>query len=84
MEITPKSQALLDLIILEGKKMAVEVSSIATGGCSDGNFTAALGIPTIDGMGLVGANSHRQDEYVELSSIPTMVNLIANVCKALI
>ncbi len=84
MEITLKSQALLDLIILEGKKMEVEVSSIATGGCSDGNFTAALGIPTIDGMGLVGANSHRQDEYVELSSIPTMVNLISNVCKALI
>ncbi|MCP4723035.1 MAG: M20 family metallopeptidase [Desulfobacteraceae bacterium] len=84
MEVTLKSQALLDLIILEGKKMEVEVSSIATGGCSDGNFTAALGVPTIDGMGLVGANSHRQDEYVELSSIPTMVNLISNVCKALI
>ena len=84
MELTPKSQALLDLIIREAKKLAVEVSSIATGGCSDGNFTAALGIPTIDGMGLVGANSHRQDEYVELSSIPIMVNLIANVCKTLI
>ena len=84
MEITPESQALLDVILLEGKKMGIDVSSIATGGCSDGNFTAALGTPTIDGMGLVGANSHRPDEYVELASIPVMVNLISNVCKALI
>lgn len=84
METTQKSLALLDLIINEGKKMDINVTSIATGGCSDGNFTAALGTPTIDGMGIVGANSHRQDEYVELSSIPVMVNLIANVCKSLI
>ena len=84
METTPKSLALLDLIINEGKKMDVNVTSIATGGCSDGNFTAALGAPTIDGMGIVGANSHRQDEYVQLSSIPIMVNLISNVCKSLI
>ncbi len=84
LEITPQSQALLDVIFLEGKKMGIDVSSIATGGCSDGNSTAALGIPTIDGMGIVGANSHRQDEYVELASIPIMVTLISNVCKALI
>ncbi|OQY51364.1 MAG: hypothetical protein B6230_05070 [Desulfobacteraceae bacterium 4572_89] len=84
MEITPESQALLDIIFLEGKKMGIDVSSISTGGCSDGNFTSAIGTPTIDGMGLVGANSHRQDEYVELASIPVMVNLISNVCKALI
>ena len=84
METTQKSLALLDLIINEGRKMGVNVTSIATGGCSDGNFTAALGTPTIDGMGIVGANSHRQDEYVELPSIPVMVNLISNVCKTLI
>jgi di/tripeptidase len=34
-------------------------------------------------MGLVGANSHRPDEYVELTSIPVMVSLISRVCRNL-
>ena len=84
METSPASLALIDRIKSQARLLGVDVSAIATGGCSDGNFTAALGTPTVDGMGIVGANSHRQDEYVELSSIHTMVTLVANVCKGLI
>ena len=67
----------------EASQMGLKIEYIATGGCSDGNFASALGVPTIDGMGLVGANAHRQDEYVELDSIVPQIQLIASVCKAL-
>lgn len=82
MECGPDTQRLFDLIQATGVDMGITVGSIATGGCSDGNFTSARGVPTIDGMGLVGANSHREDEYVELSSINSMVLLVSRVCKS--
>jgi glutamate carboxypeptidase len=84
MTATPKSRVIQDLIIAEAKKMGIQMGAITTGGCSDGNLTASLGIPTVDGLGLVGANSHRKDEYVELESIPVMVNLICRVIPQLI
>jgi glutamate carboxypeptidase len=67
----------------EAAKMGLKIDYIATGGCSDGNFAAALDVPTIDGMGLVGGNAHREDEYVELGSIVPQILLIVSVCKAL-
>ncbi|MBA3010761.1 MAG: M20 family metallopeptidase [Proteobacteria bacterium] len=79
MEPTPASRDLLKQLVDQGKTLGVDIHSISTGGCSDGNFVSASGTPTIDGLGLVGANSHRQDEYVELASIPVMVNLITNL-----
>ena len=40
-----------------------------TGGGSDGNFTAALGIPTLDGLGIDGNGAHTLEEYALISSI---------------
>ncbi|WP_372679418.1 M20 family metallopeptidase [Desulfosarcina sp.] len=64
-------------------EMGLVIDHIATGGCSDGNFASALGVPTIDGMGLVGGNAHRHDEYVELGSVVPQIQLIASVCKTI-
>ena len=83
MTATPQSLAIQDMIMAQAQKAGITMRAITTGGCSDGNLTASLGIPTIDGLGLVGANSHRTDEYVELESIPVMVNLISRVCRQL-
>lgn len=82
MECGAEAQKLFDLIQSTAAGLGIEASSISTGGCSDGNFTSACGKPTIDGMGLVGANSHREDEYVELSSINNMVSLVSRVVKS--
>jgi glutamate carboxypeptidase len=54
----------------------------ATGGCSDGNFTAALGIPTVDALGPIGGDAHNEDEYVQLSSIVPNTLLICLVLQA--
>lgn len=49
----------------------------AVGGGSDGNFTAALGIPTLDGMGIVGGNAHAEGEWALTDSLPDRAALLA-------
>jgi glutamate carboxypeptidase len=46
------------------KELGFALEEAATGGGSDGNFTAALGVPTLDGMGAVGAGAHAAHEHV--------------------
>ena len=48
-----------------------------SGGASDGNFTAALGAPTLDGLGAVGGGAHSVDEYVAIPSLPERAALMA-------
>ena len=58
-----------------GRPWVLEESS--TGGASDGNFTAALGVPTLDGLGAVGEGAHAAHESVVLSEIPRRAALLA-------
>jgi glutamate carboxypeptidase len=51
----------------------------STGGASDGNFTSAMGIPTLDGLGPVGDGAHSLDEFVDVSSLPERAALIAGL-----
>jgi glutamate carboxypeptidase len=65
-----------------GEGIGLEMKLTTTGGCSDGNFTAIMGIPTIDALGPIGGNAHSEDEYVDLSSIVPNTLLICEVLKA--
>jgi glutamate carboxypeptidase len=49
------------------------------GGGSDGNFTAAVGCPTLDGLGAVGAGAHTADEHVVLAAMPERAALLAEL-----
>jgi glutamate carboxypeptidase len=51
----------------------------STGGGSDGNFTAALGTPTLDGMGAVGDGAHAAHEHVIVSSLADRAALLAAI-----
>jgi glutamate carboxypeptidase len=53
-----------------------ELTEGSSGGGSDGNFTAALGVPTLDGLGPRGGGAHADDEHVLLSSIPERAALL--------
>lgn len=53
------------------------------GGGSDGNFTGALGIPTLDGLGLCGDGAHTHDEHVLYSSLVPRARLLAGLFEAL-
>lgn len=53
----------------------------ATGGGSDGNTTAAMGVPTLDGLGPVGGRAHSPDEYIEISSIVPRIAMLAGLIE---
>jgi glutamate carboxypeptidase len=54
----------------------------ATGGGSDGNFTSALGVPTLDGMGAVGQGAHAENESIRIDSLVTRTALLAAMIAA--
>jgi glutamate carboxypeptidase len=60
-----------------GRMMGLHLEESATGGGSDGNFTAALGVPTLDGLGVVGAGAHTPGEHVRTRSLPERAALLA-------
>lgn len=53
------------------------LTSAAVGGASDGNFTAGVGTPTLDGLGAVGGGAHADDEHVVVNEIPGRTRLLA-------
>jgi glutamate carboxypeptidase len=59
------------------------VSSDRVGGGSDGNFTAALGTPTLDGLGIDGDGAHTLQEYGLISSIAPRRNLLRRLLETL-
>ncbi len=59
------------------RSMGQELKEASTGGGSDGNFTAALGIPTLDGLGGIGDGAHARHEHVVLRELPKRAALIA-------
>lgn len=54
-----------------------DLAVCAVGGGSDGNFTAGLGVPTLDGLGAVGGGAHADDEHVLVDHIPHRTALVA-------
>ncbi len=58
-------------------KMGFSLAEASTGGGSDGNFTSALGIPTLDGMGAVGEGAHAARESVEIEQLAYRTALLA-------
>ena len=76
-----KTLQLWEQIKTIGEAIGIDMRLTSTGGCSDGNFTAALGIPTIDAMGIRGGGSHGLDEYIELDSIVPNVHLVCEIVK---
>jgi glutamate carboxypeptidase len=56
-----------------------ELAAVSVGGGSDGNFTAGIGIPTLDGLGAVGAHAHAEGEYAGISEMPRRAALVATL-----
>ncbi|HWQ51620.1 MAG TPA: M20 family metallopeptidase [Terriglobales bacterium] len=65
-----------------GDELGIEYKTAKTGGLSDGNFTAAVGLPTVDGLGPVGGLMCSPDEYLEVDSmVPRAARLAAVLHK---
>ncbi|MFI8992840.1 M20 family metallopeptidase [Streptomyces sp. NPDC053542] len=59
------------------------IEGTAVGGGSDGNFTAALGVPTLDGLGAVGGGAHADHEYLVVDAMAERANLVTGLVKSL-
>jgi glutamate carboxypeptidase len=60
-------------------ELGFQLEEASTGGASDGNFTSALGIATLDGMGAVGEGAHAQHESVLLEQLAPRTALLAGM-----
>ena len=60
-----------------------DLSGVVVGGGSDGNFTAAVGVQTLDGLGAVGGGAHSDSEHIVVSTLPMRAALLAGLCQEL-
>jgi glutamate carboxypeptidase len=81
MERTAGVAALYERAARISRQLGRELPEGATGGGSDGNFTAALGIPTLDGLGPDGAGAHALHEHVLIDSVPFRAALLAGLLR---
>jgi glutamate carboxypeptidase len=77
MERTPATVALFEEARRQAASLGIDLEEASTGGGSDGNFTSALGVPTLDGMGAVGEGAHASHENVVLEHLVPRTALLA-------
>jgi len=65
------------------REIGHELTEGSTGGGSDGNFTSALGVPTLDGLGAIGDGAHALHEHVEVDALPDRAALIAGLLTSI-
>ena len=65
------------------RSMGLSLNEASTGGASDGSFTAALGVPTLDGLGAVGEGAHSANENVLVDALPDRAALLASLLATL-
>ncbi|ORM70281.1 M20 family metallopeptidase [Pantoea rwandensis] len=80
----PMRQSAESLVLLQraqavAQQIGFSVEGQSVGGGSDGNFTAALGIPTLDGLGATGAGIHARHEHILIADIPSRAALVAGL-----
>jgi glutamate carboxypeptidase len=79
MERTRGTVQLFQLARSLAADLGITLDEAATGGASDGNFTSALGIPTLDGMGAVGEGAHASHESILIDQLATRTALLAGM-----
>ncbi len=75
------NEQLVELAKEAGRELGLRIQDVGSGGASDANTTATMGIPTLDGLGAGGGLAHNPDEYIELDYLPTRIALVAGLIK---
>ncbi len=83
MERTRQTAALYGIATGVARSLGFRLKEAAVGGGSDGNFTAGLGVPTLDGMGGVGDGAHAAHEFVFIEELPRRAALLAGLIEAI-
>ncbi len=77
MERTARSADLYARAREVGRSLGMDLGEGSTGGGSDGNFTAAAGLPTLDGLGVPGGGAHADHEHVLIDHLAPRAALLA-------
>ncbi|HEY3382758.1 MAG TPA: M20 family metallopeptidase [Vicinamibacterales bacterium] len=83
LERTPDGVRLFEMARAVASELGHSLSEGRTGGGSDGNFTAAAGVPTLDGLGSVGDGAHAPHEHVVIDALPFRAALLAGLLTRL-
>jgi glutamate carboxypeptidase len=83
LERTPAVVRLFEMARSVAAEIGLELGEGGSSGVSDGNFTAALGVPTLDGLGAIGAGAHALDEHVEIAALAPRAALVAGLLARL-
>jgi len=83
LERTKHVAALFELARGIARELGFELREVAVGGGSDGNFTAGIGVPTLDGLGAVGDGAHAVHEHVIAAELPARAALLAGLIQAI-
>jgi glutamate carboxypeptidase len=81
-ESTPAGERLLATAVRLAHEQGLDLRGQTSGGMSDGCWTAAAGVPTLDGLGPVGGLDHSPSEYIRLDSVPSRCGIVAGLCTA--
>lgn len=79
LEPTPASQALYEKARRHARALGFELAAARVGGASDGNLTAAAGVPTLDGLGPRGDGAHARHEFIEIDDLAVRAALVAAI-----
>ncbi len=79
-----KGMALYETARDIARGLGYAINPQSSGGGSDGNFTGAMGIPTLDGLGVAGAGAHTLDEHIQIDSLAYRGKLMAGLLLALV
>ena len=83
MAASEATRQLMQLVEKAGKEEGIAITWQAVGGGSDANHTAALGVPTLDGLGPIGAGFHSPAEWLDKASIEPRIRLLKRVVSML-
>ncbi|HEY6540015.1 MAG TPA: M20 family metallopeptidase [Ktedonobacteraceae bacterium] len=75
------NERLVGLAREAGSALGLKIQDVGSGGASDANTTAAMGIPTLDGLGAGGGLAHNPGEFIELDYLPTRIALVIGLIR---
>lgn len=81
MEESAARDLFADAVAIAQKLELTPFAGIAVGGASDGNYTAGLGVPTLDGCGAVGGGAHAETEHVSVAMIAERTTLLTELVR---
>ncbi|MFF0630049.1 M20 family metallopeptidase [Streptomyces sp. NPDC004296] len=80
---TPASRRIFAHALRAGQQLGLPMGAAATGGVGDANLIAGCGVPVLDGLGPVGGADHSPEEWLDVTSVPARIALLASLIARL-